>query len=436
MRKKINIKSVILEKNIEISVEQILSKEDGIKFYVTGLVHDNFEIQRGLHQTVPIEKIKIRTLRGKIYTLFNCFYTVRGNENLYIHLVFNEIVKNNVDERNFKCNKLIVEFNNTENLKRKDFSENINFIVDDINIKHFINKKKYVVIITSNTEKDRDYLFSYFADYFELINLVIGYFPTIIKTTYEANSLKYIVENEIVSKYITSGEYIKSDLGFLKKLDNSSFKEAYIRYRNFSTDAILQMSMYFISTMKRNSYVEINVVNILQTLDGLYDKLSIFKNKVEDYSTEMNNDIINLIKDIDFTYINKKYKNSLSINNRIISSIQRMNYIPYRRKLKNMFQYSNYLVFKEEKKNNNSPFIKYNILINKCVNTRNRLSHIINNEDYLFETENTVYIHKLVLIFRLLVLEEIGLNKSIDAQLFDLHVSSINKYIQSVLSKK
>jgi hypothetical protein len=113
-----------------------------------------------------------------------------------------------------------------------------------------------------------------------------------------------------------------------------------------------------------------------------------------------------------------------------------MNYIQYRRKLKKMFGYDNFLVFKEEKKGKNKPFITYDLLINKCVNSRNKFSHVIDNEDYLFETENIVYIHKFILIFRLLILEEIGLKKYINTQLLNLHINLINDYIKSVLSRK
>ena len=93
------------------------------------------------------------------------------------------------------------------------------------------------------------------------------------------------------------------------------------------------------STMKKKSYIEINVVNILQTLDGLYDKLTIFENKTEDYSKEMNDDIVGYIKTIDFKHINNKYNNDTNINNKITTVIGRMNYISYRKKLKNMFKY-------------------------------------------------------------------------------------------------
>ena len=303
-------------------------------------------------------------------------------------------------------------------------------------IKHLINKNKYEVIISSLRVKNTEELFSYFADYFELINLIIGYFPTITKTTYKLNSKVYIVENDVVNKYVTADEYRKRDLGFLNNLDNETFKNAYIKYRDFSKRALLQLSMYFMSTMKKKSYIEINVVNILQTLDGLYNKLTVFENKTEDFSKEMNEDIVDYIKTIDFKHINKKYGNDTNINDKIISSINRMNYISYRKKLKNMFKYGQYVVFKEEKKNNNLPFIKYDTLIEKCGNSRNKFSHVDEKENYLFEIENVVYIHKLILIFRLLVLEEIGLDKEINLSYLYGHLMMINNYIKSALSRK
>ena len=174
----------------------------------------------GLRQTVALNKIYVRTLKNRVYTLFNCF-------------------REKVDVRNFECNQLIVEFDYTGNLKSKEFSEDINFTIDDVTIKHLINKNKYEVIISSLRVKNTEELFSYFADYFELIHLIIGYFPTITKTTYKLNSKVYIVENDVVNKYVTADEYRKRDLGFLDNLDNETFKNAYIKYRDFSKRALL-----------------------------------------------------------------------------------------------------------------------------------------------------------------------------------------------------
>lgn len=436
MRKKIKIKSIILDNNLEIKVEQINDKEDGIKFFVNDLVHDNFDILLGLIKTVSLNRIRIRTLRNKIYTLFNCFYTVRGKEELYIHLVFNEIVHEDIDVRDFKCNKLIVEFEYTDILKKNDFLDDINFTIDNININHPINKKKYEVIISSSNVSNTSTLFSYFADYFEIVNLIIGFFPTIIKTTYKYDSKTYVVENQVVNKYITADEYKKNDLAFLNKIDNLSLEKTYFKYRLFSEKALLQLSMYFMSTMKKKSYIEINVVNILQTLDGLYDKLSVFDCKKEDYSEEMNNDIIEYIKLLNFNDINRKYKNNTNINDKIISLIKRMHYISYRKKLKNMFRFNNYLVFKEEKKKKNYPYIYFDTFIEKCINSRNKFSHVSENENYLFEDENVVYIHKLILIFRLLVLEELGLDVKINMPKLQGHLFLLNDYIKSLLSNK
>ena len=284
MHKKLNIKSIVLDGSTEISVNQIIDNDNGIKFYIDEKISNNFNIFEGLRQTVPLDQIQVKTLENEICTLFNCFYTGRGEESLYIHLSFNEIVFGKVDERNFKCNTLIVELENTKKLKSKDFSENIEFTVDDITIKHFINRKKYEIIISSSSIKKTNELFFYFAKYFELINFIIGYFPIIQNTTYKLNDIVYVVENEVVNKYITDDRYVQKDFGILNNINNESFKNAYITYCKFSKNAVLQLSMYFMSMMKTTSYVEISIVNLLQTLDGLYDRLSIFENEKEDFS--------------------------------------------------------------------------------------------------------------------------------------------------------
>lgn len=436
MKKSLRIKSIILNDK-ELMVNQLFDKEEGIKFYLASSSRISFNILLRIGTTIPLEKIKVRTLKNKIYTLFNCFYSIRNNnDNLYMHLKFNEIVKENVDIRNFKCNKLIVEFELTDNIKKKEFREDINFALNGITIKHLIDQSRYEVIISSVKTSNTEELFSYFVDYFELISLIIGYFPTIIKKTYMLGTKKYIVENNIVAKYISSDEFKKSDVEFLKKLNNSTFENAYIKYRKFSKKALLQLSMYFMSVMKRPSYIEIDVVNILQTLDGLYDKLSVFKNVKEDYSIEMNDEIGKLIDTIDFSNINKKYGKEININKKIIECIKRMNKVSYRKKLKNMFKYNNYIVFKEEIKKNNTPYIKYDTLITKCINSRNKFSHIDENENCLLDNENVAYIHKFILIFRLLILEEIGLKSKIDHEKLDFHLNAINTYIKRLLSEE
>ena len=435
MRRKLKIKSIILKGSTEINVKQIIDNDDGIKFYYDENMSQYFDALKGWRETIQLQKIQVRTLENEIYTLFDCFYTVRIEKERYIHLIFNEIVIGKVDERNFKCNKLIVELKNTEILKSKDFSENIEFTVDDITIKHFINRKKYEVIISSSNIKNTNELFHYFAKYFELINFIVGYFPIIIKTTYKLNNIAYVVENEVVNKYVTDDRYRQKDFGILNNINNESFKNAYIKYCSFSKNAALQLSMYFMSMMATKSYVEIKVVNLLQTIDGLYDKLSIFENEKEEFSKEMNADIIELVKNINFDGINDKYENKIDIKQKIIDNIQRMNCITYRNKLKNMFKYREHIVFQEEQKENNYPFIKYNIFVNKCVNSRNKFSHVDEKEIYLFEEENVVYLYKLVLIIRLRVLEEIGLDKKINLSLLSGHLILINNYIKSELSQ-
>ena len=148
----------------------------------------------------------------------------------------------------------------------------------------------------------------------------------------------------------------------------------------------------------------------------------------------MNIDIINKIKDMDFSVINEKYGSDININERIVKSIERMYKINYGKKLKNMFKFDSYFVFKEEKKGQ-KPFIKYGKLIGKCVNSRNKISHVVSIDECFNAMENAVYIYKFILIFRLLILQEIDLSNNINKSILNGHILLINNYIKSNLSK-
>lgn len=442
--KKLKIKSIIIN-NEEIAVEQKVDNENGIKFYIKDQIMNYFDF-KGLVETISLNMIKVRTDKNKIYSLFDCFYTIRGDNiiheqlsmreisDLYIHLTYNIFVKEDVNEINFFCNKLVVELEYIKNLEENNFFENVSINLDNISIKYLSTKTKQKIIISSKQISNTEILFSYFISYLELISLIIGYFPNIIKKTYKFDKKTYIIENEIVSKYISAEKYKKRDLFIFKDINNEQFRESYIKYRLFSEKSTLPLSVYFFVMMKKPSYVDVDIVNILQALDGLYDKLNFFENEIEDYPKEMNDEIKDLIKVVDFSVINKKYKNDVDINEKINNCIERMNYFSYRKKLKNMFKYDNYIIFQEEKKKDNIPFIYYDLLVAKCCNSRNRLSHVDERENCLSAVESVAYIYKIILIFRLLVLEEIGLKNQIDNKLLNQHINLINTFIKEKLS--
>lgn len=434
MLKKIKVKSIILNDKKEISVEQFYDDDDGIKLYLNDELHDALDFLTAYREFVHLDKIKIRTDSDDIWTLFDCCYIIKKKDRQYIHLYYYSFVENDVDSRNFLCNKLSAEFEISKSLINRIFSENIDFVVDDITIKQDMNDDNCIIIISSSTVKTYDELFEYFIIYLELLNFIFGYFPKIKTITYFLNDTKIILNEELADKYISADKYTHKDECFVCNIDNNTLKKAFTKYKLFSKNAELQINMYFIATMKKNSYIEIDIVNILQILDGIYDKLSIFENQTEDYCVEMNNDIISKIKDIDFSEINKKYGSDIDINEKIIKSIERMYKINYCKKLKNMFKYDSYFVFKEERKKH-EPFIEYGKLIGKCVNSRNKISHVVPIDECFNAMENAVYIYKFILIFRLLILQEIDLSDNINKSFLNGHILLINNYIKSNLSK-
>ena len=434
MLKKIKVKSIILNDKKEIPVEQFYDDDDGIKLYLTDELHGALDLLTAYREFVHLDKIKIRTDTDEIWTLFDCCYILRKKDRQYIHLYYYSFVENDVDSRNFLCNKLSAEFEISKSLINRIFSENIDFIVDDIRIKHDVDDDNCTIIISSTSVKTYDELFGYFIIYLELLNFIFGYFPKIKAITYFLDDNKIILNEELADKYISADKYTHRDECFVCNIDNNTFKNAFIKYKLFSKKVELQINMYFIATMRKNSYIEIDIVNILQILDGIYDQLSIFENQTEDYCVEMNIDIINKIKDMDFSVINEKYGSDININERIVKSIERMYKINYGKKLKNMFKFDSYFVFKEEKKGQ-KPFIKYGKLIGKCVNSRNKISHVVSIDECFNAMENAVYIYKFILIFRLLILQEIDLSNNINKSILNGHILLINNYIKSNLSK-
>ena len=443
MLKKINnIKSIIID-GVKYDVKCLNNKNTGIKFYYTKKLSTIFKYNYSNSITYKIgddnNPIKIITFDDKIWTLFNCLYTVtkisKTNDCLYVHLIYNEIVKEDVSKRNFKCNKLIIELDTILNYSFDIPLDNIKFNIDDVTISYKKNKIK----ICSEFEKSTDYYYEYFIYFYELLYVIYGFFFVRKKVIYYSNTKKIIVENNIPNKYISSSICIKKDNMFINKINSTYLQQLYKNYIEFSNRASLQLSLFFIALMKDNdSYNEIRIVNILHVFDGIYDKLSINNFPSEEFPEKATNDINELINEIDFSEIKKEYNinENININTRIISIIQRIHLYSFSKKLKKMFKINNGIVFKKEI-NKEKNHIHFSTLINKCVNSRNKISHADDQkEKYLVDLENTIYIHKFILIFRLLLFKQISLDEYINYDKLSKLIDTINQYIEESLSNK
>lgn len=427
MKDRLNIKSVFFDE-IEFPVECLYNKENGIKFYLTTDIQKYFTINLFQKKTYKLSKLIVKNSKGKIITLFDCFYTSRTfNDNIYIHIIFNEIVYAKVENRNFNVNALQVELKFYNNIKLG----NLEFEIDNININFFnINEKDYVINLYSDKEITNSQIYEYFASFFELLFFIVGYFPIRNKVTYFINSEKIIVENNIVDKYVTSERYRYEDAYFIETINSLDFKNIYINFKEFAENNILQLSMFYISIMQSNSYTELNIVQILQALDGLFLSLNDFSSVVLDFSDNYRSEIVNIIKTTKFPKSDEISEDDL--RNKLNGILSRFNEISFRKKLRILFNVNSGIIFKSEidKKEGHLP---YNLLIDKCYGSRNRISHSSTQSCYLEELENTVYMYKLILLIRILIINQVGLKYFIKDYFLKKHISNLDKYIEAHL---
>jgi len=433
MQEKIDIKSIIFEDH-EFKVKQISDSEDGIKFYLQKEFEEYFPGIVCSNNTYSLETLKIRTLSNDVWTLFNCHFTYRiAHDYYYIHLIYNEIVKSNVNDRNFKCNRLIVKLKGHKNIKFNLFCARLSFNHDNYNISVDQFKNYIKIEIRSKDYDTASDLYKQFIYIFELFNIIYGYFLKRYQVIYYNDTKKIIVENSIVDKYISSQKYIREDLYFLNSIDINEFENIYSEYIALRKKAQLQFDLYFISTMEGNQYTELNVVSILQIYDGIFDKLSQFKDKLICYPEELNKQIVNCINQVDFSDLCDKYKVDIDINKRIIDRIESMYYSSYDKKLRTIFKINNKLIFYKEIHNERN-HLSFNGLIEKCKNSRNKISHADDKDIYLKELENIVYLYKFVLTFRMLIFNEVSLYKYVDNIKLSRHINNLDSYIESNLN--
>jgi len=418
------IKSIIIN-NKEIIVEQMVDIENkGINILATTELIKELNIKGDLIKQNSLDYIKVKTKSNAIYTLFNCFVWLNT---LFISIVYHELIKADVNSNNFMCEKLIVEL---EFFYPDIFSENICYMNENIKIEHNISDNDYNVIIYSKTQKNSEFLFKTFICFFQYLNLLIGYFPKIKKRYYYNNNEIIETQNELSIIYSLSCN--KFNERFFSSIDNTTFNNSFGNYIKFYKKAYFQMQMLFYVLIEKNTFLDMDFTNLLQAFDGLYNNLSLFDDNRYLFPKKMNKEIIKRINEIDFTNILNKYSNnydsSFDLKNLLGDYLCKMYEKKYREKLSDLVSFDNYIVFKKEK-DAQLDFIEINSLIKKCTNTRNQFSHVSRKEEIMEPQEIIEYKYKFILLFKLLIYQEIGLyDKVIKASLKN-SIENCDKFI-------
>lgn len=300
--------------------------------------------------------------------------------------------------------------------------KNVNCKFDDFNISFNYANFELEINIFSNSldKKDVEKIYWEFYDY---LGIVLGYFPTISNT--EIAGIQMNVD--IAEQYKTKESFIRNSEQYIKKMSNEDFKESFLKFRKLDKKISLQLDILNVAMMESNHYPEMTILNVLQSLDGLYEGL---------YSNKKNNKRI--LKD-KIRYITDKV-NSLDIENiseeeleQLKGYMQKIGDITFIDKLMYMCSICDYDIFDYERKLDHSDKYYFDNLMNMFVNTRNKFSHSVNKSNTLNGTEAATYIFKIIMLYRLLIFKEIGISKLIDKDEFLNNLKEWDNYIQKTI---
>lgn len=300
--------------------------------------------------------------------------------------------------------------------------EGINYLISD--------KNDQLEILLKSETIDNKGLETMFFCLYVYISVIVGYYPELVSGT-EFN-VKYLAQ-----KYKTQERYIKNDVCFIEKITTDDFKESYKNFLELLKKISFQLDYYSIAiSTQRCSYPEITIVNILQCLDGIYDYLQVTSENRVYFNKKKAKEIKENIKNINVKNLVCAEKTE-KLEKQLKDAICRIECYNYNDKLEYLFNYIDYKynIFKLEK-NTLDENDKLEQFIDKCKKTRNKFSHALNsNNNCLNGIESGLYLEKLVLVFRLLIIDEIKLDKLINIEKLNCLLFNINEWLTNNLCK-
>lgn len=300
--------------------------------------------------------------------------------------------------------------------------ENIKCSFDKFEMEFSYSNNLFEVNITSDILTKSD-IENIYWDFYSYLNIILGYFPKIEEISCMSKSE---IEN-IADQFKTKNCYVRASEQYIKSINEEQFKNSFIEFRRIKEKIEFTLSMFNVSMMDSIHYPEMAVIFLLQSLDGLYDELfkskannkKIRKQKLEYIKNVLNSVDIENINENDYGYI-KGYMEKISD----INFIDKLRFFISTTKF-DVFHYEKHLSDEE-----NNSFEK---LLNKFVNTRNKFSHSIKKKDVLSGKESAVYFFKLIILYRLLLFEKIGISDLINEDEFLKNLKDWDDYINEKL---
>lgn len=326
--------------------------------------------------------------------------------------------------------KIELSMTNKEGVTVPKIFENINTLYNDINIEFQYNENELLIIMSSKN-RSSDEIEKVFWDFYNYMGILLGYFPDIKSVIIdEEKNLANILERYKVKK-----EYIREDFHLIEKLEEDEFIKSFEIYNNFFEIAKLQIALYNISMMEANCYSEVAITNIIQCFDGIFEKLSISKDRYQFIKSKSK---IKKIKDkiskMNFKKIIRNKEQNYILKKNVVDFTNRVEFFNFDTKLRILFNHVNDFcgIFNFEKETK-SEDLNYDKFIAKCKHTRNKLSHAIDIKNCFDGEESAIYMFKLIICFRILILEELGLIEKIDKRkLYTFSLSFVTRLLAYV----
>lgn len=443
MNEKMKIRSVFFkERYIDVENASYKDIKDGITILLESLSELNNLFNTNIMcELETLNILQIKNEDNQEITLINPTYYKSYDTHLnkhYIHINYKEIIYGLVNEEYSKSDEVI-------------FHTNWRYCIDKINIKYDDNIEiqfdgKEAITARATMLMERKELENAILCFMELLLYMYGSIPKVKFFEYKNNSqiFKYIIP--LVDKYNVEDEYEKGYLFINTSITNSNMEKYLKDYIQLKSKSELVFSFLLYAMKKSDMYIDIRICNMLQVLDGLYDIL--YEREENIIYTEKTKKLllkrVSLINDIDLStedidliknYSNRFYKNiSTDFNKFIIDKSKNIlstcNQVSFKDKLKRVFM-ENKEIFIQELDETTKLYkrMSFKSFIEKCYISRNRLSHVVEKPNYLSGTESVVYIHKLILLFRLMILKNIGASNEIIEKMLKLEVEKIDEYI-------
>lgn len=299
---------------------------------------------------------------------------------------------------------------------------NINVEFNNYSFSFEYNQLQLIVTLNSDVLSINE-LENVFWVYYSYLGIILGYFPNIISADFADE--EYLAE--IVEQYKTKDCYIRDSEQYIKLMKEEDFKNSFKKFISINKKASFPISMFNVAMMRSMHYPEISMINILQSLDGLYEE--IFSNKTNNYKIKLKKleYLKNMLND---NTINNLDKNDYEIIKNLTTKIDEIN---FKDKLRFLIDYTKFNVFQYEKQLSKSDEYYIDNLLDKLVNTRNKFSHSIDKNNVLKGTESAVYIFKIIMLYRLLLFKEINIIDLIDEKDFYTNLEDWDNYIHTTL---